>query len=109
VSCVVKLLPPDERIPERSPCVQDESWLIGLCLDDRELIALARHLHRVHGIVTVGELDAAGWQVVNTFQKRLSRKKLNRFLQEVGWKREVTDPLDPFDGATIIPFTSAHA
>jgi hypothetical protein len=109
VSSVLKLPPPAERIPERSPCVQDASWLISLCGNDRRLIALARHLHNVHEIVTVGEFDAAGWEVVNTFPRRIPRKKLREFFQALGKKREGVSPLRPLDGATIIPFIAAHA
>jgi hypothetical protein len=109
VNSVLKLPPLAERIPERSPCVQPESWLISLCSDDRELVGLVRHLHNVHEIVTVGEFDAAGWGIVNTYPRKISRKKLSAFFQALGRKREAVSARRPVEGAKIIPFIGASA
>jgi hypothetical protein len=109
VSSVAVLPPLRERLPERDPCVQDETWLISLCLDDREMIALMRHLHRVHGIVTVGQFDAAGWEVVNAYPKKIAREKLQRFYCDLGKKRLGVSARVPSGGAAVIAFPSAYA
>jgi hypothetical protein len=106
----VAILPPlCERLPARDPCVQDESLLISLCLDDCEMIALMRHLHLVYGIVTVGQFDAAGWGVVNAYPEKIDPEKLKRFYRDLGRKRpDVFGPV-PLGGAAVIAFPSADA
>jgi hypothetical protein len=63
----VRALPRTDAIPDRSPRVHDARWLVSSCARDEEMVLLMRHLHRVHNVLTVGDFDAAGWTVVNTY------------------------------------------
>jgi hypothetical protein len=76
----------DERIPARSPHMLGRMRLIGLFADDNALVGLVRHLYQKHSIVTVAELDAAGWSVINTYTGRLSKTKLRKFFHTIGRK-----------------------
>jgi hypothetical protein len=47
----------------------------------------ARHLADVHNVVTVGELDAVAWDIVNTYRGPIAPEKLRDFFRKIGRKR----------------------
>lgn len=69
----------------------------------RETIRPLKHLNRVHKVVTVGELDAVGWNIVNSYRKQMIPKKLTRFFRKSGRNRN--GPLQ--SEAAILPFRKA--
>jgi hypothetical protein len=88
MSNVAFLPPPEQRIPARSPYMRGRTRLIGMFAADNALLGLVRHLYHVHSIVTVAELDAAGWAVVNTYPGKLSAAKRHKFFSRIGRKAE---------------------
>jgi hypothetical protein len=85
-------LPCPDAIPDRSARVHDARWLVSFCARDVEMVLLMRHLHRVHNVLTVGDFDAAGWGVVNTYPRRLPPEKLLAFYRRLGRKRKQSTP-----------------
>lgn len=104
VSSVAHMPRPDDRLPIRSPYLQDGAWLITLFKRDAEMTRLLRHLDRVHNVVTVGELDAAGWNVVNSFRGQIAPEKLTGFFQKIGRKRDRQRDGQVRSEAAILPF-----
>jgi hypothetical protein len=83
----VAFLPPlEERVPVRSPWMLGRMRLIGLFAEDDALVDLVRHLYQRHSILTVAQLDAAGWAVVNTYPGKLSQENLREFFHTIGRK-----------------------
>jgi hypothetical protein len=106
MSIVTALPSPDERVPERSPYLHDARWLISMCARDHQMVLLMRHLHRVHRVVTVADLDAAGWNIVNTYRGKLAPAKLDAFFRRLGRKRPGLERRRPPGGAKVLSFTS---
>ncbi len=103
MSTVTALPPLGERIPERSPYLHDTRWLISLCARDPEMVLLMRHLHRHHNVVSIADLDAVGWRVVNTYPGPISPAKLDTFFKRLGKKRAESQP---GGSAKIVAFTA---
>jgi len=104
VSKLSTLPPREKRIPNRSPYMVDDVWLITLFVRDDELIPLVRHLKRAHGVTTVGDLDAVGWNCVNTFGGRIRPEKLVEFFAAIGRKTSMPDSECESDDTKVIPF-----
>jgi hypothetical protein len=107
VNNIAKITPREERIPARSMHMSGDVRLIDLFAEDDRLVPLVRHLYQVHSIVTVAELDAAGWDVINTFPASMSSKKRRKLFHTIGRPRKTSRTIPP-EGARILRFT-AHS
>lgn len=107
MSKVASLPAPAERVPERTPYLHSDTWLISLCADDSQMVLLMRHLHRVHNVVSIADLDAAGWNVINTYRDEIPHAKLDAFFRKLGKKRRDTGSRCQ-DSAKILAFTPAR-
>lgn len=103
MSKLATLPPREKRIPDRSPYMVDEVWLITLFIRDDELIPLVRHLDRAHGVVTVGDLDAAGWNCVNTFDGAVREEKMAEFFRKIGRKRSASGARHEHQDSNVVP------
>lgn len=99
---VEKLSQPFTDVPIRSWRVPPEVRLIDVFGEDVQLTGLCRFLFRTFDIVTIGELDAAGWNVVNSYSGKLARKKRDLFFRTIG-RPEVTVSA-PAGTGRVIPF-----
>jgi hypothetical protein len=84
VRSVEKLLQPFADVPIRSRRVPPEVRLIDVFGEDVQLTGLCRFLFRTFDVVTIGELDAAGWKIVNSYSGKLARKKRDLFFRTIG-------------------------
>lgn len=92
------------RRPARSPQLIGSVWLITLFKNEDALIPLVRHLHRMHNVVTIGELHAKGLSVVNTYSAKVSAEAMEFFLDVVGGTQ--TNRQGARSGeSVVIPFT----
>jgi hypothetical protein len=96
------------RVPPRSPYLTDAVWLITLFESDEALVPLVRHLHRVHGVVTVGDLDTAGWSVVNTYADRIDPGRMASFFGAIGRKTPRPGRSATAAEVRVVPFKSAR-
>jgi hypothetical protein len=101
VSSVVKLSRPFADVPVRSRRVSPEVRLIDVFGKDVQLTGLCRYLDRVYDIWTIGELDAAGWNVVNGYDGKLAKKKRELFFHTIG---KPAEPPPPAGGAHVLEF-----
>jgi hypothetical protein len=105
VSTIAKITPREERIPARY--LSGDVRLIDLFAEDDLLVPLVRHLYQVHRIVTIAELDAAGWSVINTFPASVSSKKRRKLFHTIGRPHVPNSPI-PAEGARILRFARPH-
>ncbi len=98
----------EDRVPTRSPYLVDAVRLITLFVDDDELIPLVRHLYRMHNVSSVGDLDAVGWDVVNTFPDGIRPAKMKKFFRAIGRKRDGSCQPIPYDGAMVLSFRTVQ-
>lgn len=101
MSNVVNLSLPVPQAPPRPWRVSPHFRLIDIFGNDVQLTGLCRYLFRTFDIWTIGELDAAGWSVVNGYTGKLSKKKRELFFQTIG--RPPAEPSTTM-GALVLPF-----
>jgi hypothetical protein len=98
----------EARVPVRSPYLIDAVRLITLAKRDEELVLLVRHLYRTHGVLTIGDFDAAGWSVVNTYPGTIPSEKMKVFLQTIGRKNASLARSSSEPKAAILPFKAVR-